>query len=102
MDNQLRKVKTKDGHEVPEEFFDFLDIIDIGAKKYAPNNWLEPDGMRSSHKDMHDSIFHHIAESYSGFREDQQSGKDPLLHAACRILMLYTRKKRGIKHSNDE
>ncbi len=83
------------------ELFDFLDVIENGAKKYAPGNWLKVDGKTASHKDMHNSIFHHVAESYAGLEKDRDSGLNPKLHGACRLLMSYTRQKRGIKHVND-
>ncbi len=84
------------GIEIPDEFFDFLDILILGAKKYDANNWLEPEGNKSSHKDMHASLFRHVAESSSGKTEDAESGLHPLLHATTRCLMHYTRQKRGI------
>lgn len=86
---------------MPLEMFDFIKIIEIGAKKYSMNNWLEPDGNRSSEKEMHDSMFHHLAESFAGVREDKDSKLDPLLHLACRALMLYTRRQRGLVHPDD-
>lgn len=86
---------------ITPEMFDFLKIVSNGAKKYALNNWLDPNGVKCSESDMHNSMFHHLAESYSGFRDDEDSGLDPLLHLACRALMLYTRRQRGIKHETE-
>ena len=100
---------TIDGFDVPlaaipHEFFDFLKIVAMGAKKYAMNNWLEPNGKKSSEKDMHDSMGHHWAESMVIGKEaiDKDSKLDPLLHLACRALMLYTRRQRGIVHEEDK
>jgi hypothetical protein len=90
------------GHAIQPEMFDFLKIVSMGAKKYAMNNWLESNGKRSSEKDMHDSMFHHLAESFAGQRQDKDSKLDPLLHLACRALMLYTRRQRGIIHEDDK
>ncbi len=87
---------------IPDEFFDFLDILIMGAKKYEPNNWLEPEGTNSSHKNMHASLFRHVAESSSGKIKDEESGLHPLLHATTRCLMHYTRQKRGIKSGQDK
>jgi len=83
------------------EFLDFLEVLKMGAKKHGNSNWLNADGKKSSHKDMHDSMFHHIAKSYAGIRLDQESGLDELLHVASRALMCYTLIKRGIKHKED-
>ncbi len=84
------------------EFLDFLEVLQLGAKKYARDNWLLPDGKRSSHKEMHDSMFHHLAESFAGVTKDKESGLHPLLHLASRSLMSYCRQVRGIIHPNDK
>ncbi len=93
---------------ITPEMFDFLKIVSMGAKKYAMNNWLEPNGKKSSEKEMSDSMFHHLAESYTKSKThvhweilDAESGLDPLLHLACRALMLYTRRQRNVRHEND-
>lgn len=92
---------TNNEYEVPTEFADILDVMEMGAKKHGGNNWLNPNGRKSSLKDMHDSMFHHLAESFSGSRADAESGLDPLLHLACRALMTYTRIQRDIVHEDD-
>jgi hypothetical protein len=100
--------------EVPKEMYHFLKIMELGAKKHGANNWLNPNGKRSSEKDMHESMFHHLAESYalgqlyknnpvskvSGIK-DKDTGLDPLLHLACRALMMYTRRQKLIVHEED-
>ena len=86
---------------IQPEFFDFLKIVSNGAKKYSMNNWLDPQGSSNSHKEMHSSIFRHIADSYGMNTRDRESGEDPLLHAQCRCAMSYTLRKRGIVHSKD-
>lgn len=86
-----------------DEFFDIIKVLEFGAKKHGKANWLERGGKKSNHKDMHDSMFHHLSESfamedgYSAVRGDRETGLDPLLHLACRALMCYTRKKRGLE-----
>lgn len=102
------------------EMLDFFEIVAMGAKKYALNNWLEPNGKKSSERDMHSSMGRHWAESQSGptirvvkgeygnvlrethSRADKESGKDPLLHLMCRAGMVYTRRKLGIVHEEDK
>lgn len=84
------------------EFLDFLDVLKMGADKHGNANWLNADGKKSSHKEMHDSMFHHLSNSFAGVRIDNDSGLDHLLHLASRALMMYTRLKRGIKHPNDK
>ena len=84
------------------EFADIMHVIEFGANKHGDDNWIQQAGKKSSHKDMHASIFRHIAESSAGVREDHETGLDPLLHAAVRCLMLYTRKTRHLDHPEDE
>lgn len=89
--------------QIPDEMYNFIKVVEFGvAKGYEPNNWLEPNGKRCSEKAMHDSMFHHLAESFSkDVKIDKESGLDPLLHLACRALMLYTRRQKGIVHGDD-
>lgn len=84
-----------------KEFYDFYKVIEMGARKYEADGWLDEDGKGTSHKQMHDSMFHHLALSYSRIRNDEESGLDHLLHVATRALMLYVRLKRGIVNPND-
>lgn len=84
------------------EFFDFMQVLKFGATKYEEANWLEPDGHKSSFKDMHASMFRHLAESSAGHRHDKESGLDPLLHLAARALMMHTRLQRHIRHKDDK
>lgn len=85
------------GVEIPSEMMEFVEVMILGAAKYAPNNWLLPNGTNSDHRSMHASLFRHVAESSCGSREDKETKLDPLLHVACRALMMYTRIKRGMK-----
>lgn len=85
-----------------KEFFDVDRVLKMGAEKYKADGWLDPDGHGTSHKSMHDSMFHHLAQSYAGIRNDNESKLDHLLHVACRALMLYTRHKRLINNPKDK
>lgn len=83
------------------EFLDFLEVNMFGAKKHGNANWLQPNGTKSSHRDMYASIFRHVAEGYAGKTADDESGLHPVLHAVSRLLMVYTRYKRGLVHDDD-
>ena len=89
------------GIQVPAEMYHFIRVMIKGAEKYEADNWLNADGHHSSHKDMHASMFRHLADSHANNRIDADSGLDPLLHLATRALMCYTRINREIKHPND-
>lgn len=88
---------------IPDEMFDFLKIVAIGANKYEMNNWLKPDGVKSSEKQMHKSINNHFKHSkFAGSTaKDSETKEDPLLNLVTRGLMLYVRRKRGIRHPDD-
>lgn len=77
----------------PEEFNDVDKVLQMGAKKYGPRDW-ETTGTRMNHVNNHNSMFHHLAESFVGKEKDKESGLHPLLHLACRALMEYTLYKR--------
>lgn len=79
------------GIDIPSPVLDFIKIFEAGALKYAANGWLDKSGAGTSHKEMHDSMFHHLAESFSGATVDEDSGEHPLLHLAIRAVMAYTR-----------
>lgn len=88
--------------DIPQEMYDWTDVLEMGAKKYGANNWLEPDGKNANEKNTHASMFRHLAKSSAGIINDEESGLDHLLHVACRALMLYTRRKRNIIHKEDK
>lgn len=98
----MKNIITINGVEIPEEMLDFLKVLEMGAKKYDNLNWLEPNGNKSSFKDMHASMFRHLANSQANVRKDEESGEDHLLHLATRALMMYARLKLGIKHDDDK
>lgn len=100
---------------LPPEMFHFLRIVAMGAKKYELNGWLKTDGAKTDEKSMHDSMFHHLAESYTakaladgaGVRVsvmdlDHESGESALLHLQCRAGMQYTRRQRDIINPIDQ
>ncbi len=91
------------GFIVPDEMQDFKKVMAFGISKgYEPDSWLLKNGAKTSNKEMHDSMFHHLAESFSGQTRDAESGLDPLLHLACRALMLYTRRQNDIVNDQDK
>lgn len=89
------------------EFMDFMQVLKFGIEKHGKDNWLEPDGNKSSFKDMHASMQRHLEHSFvvghdgGEKRLDHETGLDALLHLAARSLMMYTRIKRGLVHHQD-
>ncbi len=83
------------------EFDDVYKVFEAGAAKHGDLNFLEANGSRCSHKDMHDSMFHHLAQSYAGNRLDKETQLDHLLHLITRGMIAYTRIQRGLEHKDD-
>ena len=101
-ENMVRSLKVKwEEIKQPPELDDWKAVLSMGAEKYGANNWLTPNGKKSSHNDMHASMSRHLEESWRGEMHDKESGLHPLLHLASRALMMYTRSKRGIVHEDD-
>jgi hypothetical protein len=82
------------------EFLDVFKVLIEGEKKHKPLGWLEPDGAKTSRLDQFASLNRHCAKYFIG-EELDESGLPHELHIACRALMSYTRKKRGIVHPDD-
>lgn len=104
INNRLFEIESKHPGLLQKELFDFLEVLVDGAEKYSLNNWLDSEGKKCSEKEMHDSMFHHLAESFTDGVEavDKDSLLDPLLHLQCRAGMLYTRREREIVHPLDK
>lgn len=83
------------------EFIDFHQVLDYGAKKHGDVNWLEPNGNTVDHKTNYNSMFHHLAEGFSGKTVDPESGLHPLLHLITRAQIAYVRYQRGLVHKKD-
>ena len=83
------------------DFYDILNVLKPGAVKHGSRNWEAGNkGSKSNFKEMHDSMFHHLAHSYSAGcntrdRYDIETEQDHLLHLATRALMCYSLIKRG-------
>ena len=104
LDEMFEEIRSERSvnHSLKEpEFDDLYKVMEMGAKKHGAHNWLEPNGNKSSHKDMHASMFRHLSESSTGSLRDEESGLHPLLHLITRALMEYTRQVRGIVHEED-
>lgn len=94
---QERNKRLSKEIEWPAEFTDVFKVLDFGASKYAPNDWLREDCPGMSHKDNCASMFRHLSKHVADIELDDESNLDHLLHIACRALMAYTRKKRTKK-----
>lgn len=71
---------------------DHLEVLADSARtgKYGLSSWLEPGVL--DHKKNYASIGRHVAEGYVGQLKDKESGRNPELHGAVRLLMSHTLK----------
>lgn len=95
MPNEGRKLDDdkKPWHLLPGDAVEeIVDILDFGAKKYAPRNWEK--GMSWSR--VFSALMRHMWAWWGGESRDSETGKSHLAHAGCCILFLIAFEKRGI------
>ena len=85
---------------LPREFFDVVAVVVMGETKYPGANWLN-EGTTFQGKENEDHMFHHLAALQTAKTAedylDTESGLDHGLHLACRALMGYVRRTRGLE-----
>lgn len=74
----------------PEEWTDLMKVSYMGASKYEPNGWMDTNVSILPKVDNLKHIMHHIVETSMDIKEDYESGLHPALHAAWRLLALYS------------
>lgn len=87
---------------IPKEFYDVNLVLLNGARKYGRDTYLQEEDYHLNFEDNCASMFRHLAKHTAGIDNDEESGLDHLLHLACRSLMLYTRKKRGLDYGKTD
>ena len=68
-----------------------IDVLEYGAKKYAPDNWQK---VPFSHERYYDALMRHVQAWWAGEKYDPETGRLHLAHAACCILFLMWFEKR--------
>lgn len=62
-----------------------IDVLEFGAKKYAPDNWKRVD----DHRDRYfNATIRHVTAWYAGEKNDPETGLNHLAHAVCCLLFL--------------
>ena len=85
--------------DVANEFLKYIaSVMGPGAKKHGDENWMQPNGNKSSHKEMHDSIQHHLSDSFAGGLIDPDDNCHYLAKVATRALMLLYIKLHNIRN----
>jgi hypothetical protein len=71
---------------VPFKAFDHVvEVLTIGARKYAPDNWKKVPNARQRYID---AAFRHMSAYAGGEKLDDETGKNHLAHAVCCLLFL--------------
>lgn len=62
-----------------------LKVLEFGAKKYAPDNWMKVDNAQTRY---YDAVLRHITAWYEGEKFDQETGVSHIAHALCCLHFL--------------
>lgn len=76
----------------PDFLYAIAEILDFGAKKYAPRNWEK--GMDWSR--VYRAAVGHLFDWFMRKGPDPETGKSHLWHAACCIMFLVVYEIRGV------
>jgi hypothetical protein len=80
-------------HLLPTDALECItEVLDFGAKKYAPRNWEQ--GMAWSR--VYRACIGHLWKWWRGVPADAETGKSHLWHAGCCILFLIAYEKRKV------
>lgn len=62
-----------------------VEVVTVGARKYAPDNWRRVKGWRWRY---FAAAIRHIVAWWRGEKRDPETGRHHLAHAACCILFI--------------
>jgi len=76
------------------EIEELVKVINMGAEKYAPNNWQN---MPNATDRLYAALLRHLVDWRKGSKIDQESGLNHLAHVLCNALFLlwFDRNKGG-------
>ena len=79
-----------------DSFRAIVEILDFGARKYAPRNWEK--GMDWSR--CYSACIRHLTAWWEGQDKDPETGKSHLAHAGACIVFLIAYEIRGVGKDN--
>lgn len=62
-----------------------VDVLEFGARKYAPGNWRKVNDAQARYTD---ALLRHVVAYAGGEIDDPESGLHHLAHAGCCVLFL--------------
>lgn len=69
-----------------------VQVMEFGARKYAPDNWQRVPEARTRY---FDALMRHVHAWWSGERADPETGLHHLAHAGCCVLFLLWLEREG-------
>lgn len=73
---------------MPNAVQEVIDVLELGARKYAPDNWKKVENER-----YHDAMLRHVLSYLAGETHDPETSKHHLAHAVCNMLFLIEKEK---------
>lgn len=73
---------------MPSAVQEVIDVLELGARKYAPDNWKKVENER-----YHDAMLRHVLSYLAGETHDPETSKHHLAHAVCNMLFLIEKEK---------
>lgn len=67
------------------EVQDVVDVLEFGARKYSPDNWMWVPDARTRY---YDAAMRHLQAWFIGEVHDTETKKNHLAHAVCCLLFL--------------
>jgi len=64
---------------------DVVKVLEFGARKYAPDNWMKVPNARERYWD---AAMRHMVEWKAGDKKDGETGVSHLAHAICCLLFM--------------
>lgn len=65
-----------------------IEVLEIGARKYSPDNWKKVENAR-----YHDALLRHLLAYMQGEKLDPETDKEHLVHLVCCALFLIEKEK---------
>lgn len=62
-----------------------IDVLEVGAQKYAVDNWKQVPEARTRY---YDATIRHITAWFAGEKNDPETGKNHLAHGICCLMFL--------------
>jgi hypothetical protein len=80
-----------------DELKEVVEVMELGAKKYADDNWKKVD---NAYKRYQEASMRHLISYVSGEKTDPETGKSHLAHLICSALfVMWHEKGRDDKNS---